>query len=194
MLIESARGRYVVFLGGIVPESISVDLQARTFCITRGSSQEKYGIPEEWDIRVSDLKEILQVARADQEDWWEVFHNYKKESKHYKHYNFELRHAGTINFAPCYVQWECNAEGSQRAYGFRGFELEEDHLSGISMGQQMDELLYLIALAEEKAMKEGYVLENRWFVRVLEHETGALVQMRIAASWNKPPRWKAVRL
>ena len=58
----------------------------------------------------------------------------------------------------------------------------------------MDELFSIIAHIEERAMEEGYVLENRWFVRVLDHETGALVQMRIAASWNRPPRWKAVRL
>jgi hypothetical protein len=174
--------------------SISVDLQARTFGLTRGRSQEKFGIPDEWDIRVSDLKAILQVADVDSNDWWEVIHNYKKEPKRDKHHNFELRHVGPNNFGHCFAQWECDAEGSQRAYGIRGFELGEDHLSGLSMGQPMDELSSIIAHIEERAMEEGYVLENRWFVRVLDHETGALVQMRIAASWNRPPRWKAVRL
>jgi hypothetical protein len=178
--------------------SISVDLKARRFCIAHRGKQDEYGIEEGWDIRVSDLEEILRVARdavdADREDWWEVFHTYKKEPKRVKHYSFELRHVGKQDFGGCYVEWECNAEGTQRAYGFRGFELGEDRLSGVSMGQEMDELFYLLALTEETAMKEGYVLENRWFVRVLDHETGALVQMRIAASWNKPPRWKAVRL
>jgi len=181
-----------------MPASSSVDVKTRTFCIVHGSDQRNYGIPDGYDMRVSDLEEIVNVANsivgADREDWWEVSHTYKKEPKRFKCYNFSLHYVGKRDSPSCFVQWECNSEGYQRSHGIRGFELGEDRLGGIITDQQMDELFYNVANTEERAMEDGYVLEIPWLLRVLDDETGALVQMRVSASWNKPPRWKAVPL
>jgi hypothetical protein len=176
--------------------SITVDLQSRSFSMCHQGVEHRFGIPEGYDIRTSDLKEMLEVAHSivgsEPEHWWEVHHSYKKAQGQYRCYRFTLKFIGEHSLFDCFVQWECDAEGYERGHGFRGQDLGEDWLGGIITDQRMESFLYKVACDEEDAMENGYVLEGRWLLRVIDDETGALVQMRIPASWTKPPSWTAV--
>ena len=178
--------------------SIDVDLRSRTFTIAHNGVDHRFLIPEGYDVRTSDWKEILDTAHpivgSTPEQWWTLLHTYKKEPGQFRCYNFRLEHVGERDFSGCHVQWECDAEGYERGHGFRGDGDDGEWLGGIITDQQMDYFLYKVACDEEAAMENGYVLEGRWFLRAIEDETGALVQMKIPASWTKPPRWKAISI
>lgn len=93
------------------------------------------------------------------------------------------------------MEWECDSEGYERGRGLRGIDEREDRLGGIITEQQLDGMSYSLANNEEYAMEEGYTLEGKWFVRVIDDdEADVLVQARIRASWTKPLRWSAVPL
>ncbi|MCA1600535.1 MAG: hypothetical protein LC776_02435 [Acidobacteria bacterium] len=175
---------------------IDVDLSRRVFTVDSGRSNQRFKIPEGYDIRVSDMKQIVETVasfvRVDPRHWWEFHHDRQAERNRYKTSRFNLVHVGARDFGQCYVEWMCDAEGYERGYGYRGNDAE-DWLGGIITDQEMDGLSYSLANNEEHAIENGYSLKGYWHVRVLEDdETDALVQARVSASWSKPTRWTAI--
>lgn len=179
--------------------SISVDLTKRLFTVKTGQASPGFGIPEGYDIRVTDLKEIVETAavlgRVDPGHWWEFYHDRRAERDKFTTSRFTLVYAEDRDIGGCYVEWNCDAEGHERGCGYRETGAGEDRLGGIITDQPMDGISYSLANYEQFAMEKGYVLEGRWLIRVLEDaETGVLVQARIPTSWSKPARWTAVPL
>jgi hypothetical protein len=56
--------------------SVTVDLHSRSFLISHRGVEQRFGIPDSYDIRTSDLKEILGVAHSivgsEPNHWWEL--------------------------------------------------------------------------------------------------------------------------
>jgi hypothetical protein len=179
--------------------SISVDLAKRSFAVETSPTSHRFGIPEGYDIHVTDLKEIVETAAAlgqvDPSHWWEFYHDRRVERDEFTTSRFTLVYAGDQNISGCYIEWNCDAEGHERGCGYRGTGAGEDRLGGIVTDQLMDGISYKLANQEQDARKEGYALEGRWLIRILEDaETDVLVQARIPASWSKPARWTAIPL
>lgn len=176
---------------------IVISLPKRSFTVEHDKVSRRFGIPEGYDIRVTDLKEIIGTAVSltgvDPGHWWEFHHDRDAERDKFTTSQFTLRHAGQREIAGCYIEWNCDAEGHERGTGYRG-DGDDDRLGGSINDQQMSHLSCDLAFVEERAMEEGYALKDGWLMRVLDDETGALVQARVPASWSQPPRWKAIPL
>lgn len=178
-----------------MPISIVVDLINRSFTVNHGESAQSFAIPEGYDIRVSDLKEIMGSAtswtKAKRDQWWLFQHDRSLERDEFTTSRFRLVDARETQLSSCYVEWTCNAEGYDEAHGYRG-DGDRDWLGGAITDQPLDGLSYDLAYVEERAEEDGYTLTGPWLIRVLDDETGALVQARRPASWKKPPRWRAI--
>lgn len=175
--------------------SIFVDLVNRHFTVNHGESTQNFAIPEGYDIRVSDLKEIVgsstSWAKVQQDQWWLFQHDRSLERNEFTTSRFSLVDTQQAQLSSCYVEWTCNADGHDDGHGYRG-DGESDWLGGAITDQPLHGLSHDLTYVEERAAEEGYTLEGPWLVRVLDDETGALVQARRPASWKKPPRWKAI--
>lgn len=177
---------------------VDVNLPGRTFTANSGRSIKRFKIPDGYDIRVSDMKQIIDTAAAaldvKSQHWWKLHHDRNAERDRFTTTNFTLTYAGEIDFGGCYVEWMCDAEGYERGYGYRG-NGSEDTLGGIITDQPMDGISYSLANNEEYAVEEGYSLNGNWYLRVLKDaDTDVLVQARISARWSKPLRWTATQV
>jgi hypothetical protein len=177
---------------------IDVDLPERTFSARSGQHRQRFKIPDGYEIRVSDMKQIIETAAAaigvKSEHWWRFYHDRSTERDRFTTTRFNLTYAGEIDFAGCYVEWMCDAEGYERGYGYRG-NGTTDNLGGVITDQPMDGLSYSLANNEDYAIEEGYTLVDNWYMRVLKDlKTDVLVQARISARWSKPVRWSATPL
>lgn len=183
---------------GKMAQHICVDIVNRTFQAEgEGVHQRNYRIPDNYDIRISDLKEVIGVASvhlnvASKHEWWEFRHNSHDEPDEFTTSRFTLIHCGVVNFGGAYIQWTCNAEGKHDRRGFHGDT--EDWLGGIIDNQQMESVAYEMSSTEEFGREDGYTPLWPWLIRVLDDETGALVQARQRAEWSKPSRWTAIPL
>jgi hypothetical protein len=182
-----------------MPLQIHVDLPKRVFAVHHGGLPQRFGIPDGYDVRVTDLKQMIdaaaEIGRVESDRWWEFTHNQKAERSKYNTTRFTLTYVGEKEFGACYVEWECDSKGYERGRGLRGISDQEDRLGGIITSQQLDGISYSLANNEKSAMEEGYALEGGPFMRVIDDdEADVLVQARIRASWSKPRRWSAVPL
>jgi hypothetical protein len=174
---------------------IDVDLPGRIFSVKSDGTSQRFKIPDGYDIRISDMKQIIETAsiaiEVQADHWWKLYHDRAAERDRFTTTKFSLTYAGEIDFGGCYIEWMCDAEGYDRGYGYRGDGVE-DTLGGIITDQPMDGLSYSLANNEEYAVEEGYSLDGNWYLRILKDvDTDALVQARISARWSKPLRWTA---
>lgn len=193
-----------------MPTRLDVNVVQRSFSVKTGSQTRKFAIPKDVDLRVSDLRQILQSALqacgAAESDWWILSHDKSAEPKEFLTSRFALTHTGPKVLPPARIECMFLGDGLREGSGYRGaaeedlddqenedeeFEFSDDDLGGIWCDQEMrDSFTSDLYWTEKLAAKAGYSPEGPWLLRALDHETGSIVQCFRPATWQMPPRWK----
>lgn len=84
---------------------IHVDLPQRVFAVDQDGLLRRFGIPDGYDVRITDLKQMIEAAaeigRVNLDHWWEFNHDQKVERSRYRTTRFELVYAGEKDFGSC---------------------------------------------------------------------------------------------
>lgn len=193
-----------------MPASLEVDVVRRSFTVKTGRKTQKFEIPRDVDVRVSDLRQILQSAiglcGAEESDWWRLSHDRLAEPKDFLTSRFALTLTGGQPLPPARIECIFLGDGLREGTGYRGIpqasspdewedaeeevDIPDDELGGIWCDQELrDSFTSALYWTEKLGAKAGYSSEEPWLLRALDHETGSLVQCFKPATWRPPTRW-----